>query len=143
MNWTDQEISAWLEEQLSVERMAALEQQLRTDEALQLRVTHIIRERDQAGHSIGEIWQRFQVSCPTRSELGGYLLGTLSPEACGYIDFHLQTVGCRLCLANLNDLQEQSTSQSGTPQRRRRFFESSAGLLRPEVDSDSGFVDRR
>lgn len=137
MNWTDREISAWLDELLSASRMAEFESALRKDSTLQSRVAQIIRFRDQGGNSIGEVWQRARLSCPTRSELGGYLLGTLAPDAAHYIEFHLQTVGCRVCQANLSDLEEQSTQPEQVPGRRRRFFESSAGLLRRSEDSES------
>ncbi|MCA9034080.1 MAG: hypothetical protein KDA91_03065 [Planctomycetaceae bacterium] len=136
MTWTEREVIAWLDEQLPAARMAEFEQQLRVDEALRSRVSVCIRHRDQGGRSVGEIWQRGRLSCPTRTELGGYLLGALSVESSEYIDFHLKTVGCRLCDANLVDLEEQSTSDSGTPGRRKRFFESSAGLLREKLDSE-------
>jgi len=137
MQWTDREVSAWLDELLPASRMAEFENQLRTDSSLQARVAIIIRHRDQGGNSIGEIWQRARLSCPTRTEMGGYLLGTLSQDASGYIEFHLNTVGCRVCHANLNDLQEQSTQSDQAPVRRKRFFESSAGLLRGEDPSSS------
>lgn len=130
--WTDQELASWLDERLPAERMSSLEQQLRTDESLRTRLGRLIQHRDQGGHSVGEIWYRGRLSCPGRSELGGYLLRTLPPEVTDYLEFHLFTVGCRLCQANLQDLQEQSDSRGETSVRRRRFFESSAGLL----DSD-------
>ncbi len=133
--WTDQELASWLDERLSAERMSQLEQQLRTDDSLKIRLSQLIQHRDQGGHSVGEIWYRGRLSCPTRSELGGYLLGTLSPDVSDYLEFHLLTIGCRLCQANLQDLQEQSVNTSETTVRRRRFFESSAGLLDPD-DSD-------
>jgi len=47
-----------------------------------------------------------------------------------YIAFHLKTVGCPFCQANLTDLQ--SLQQEPAPkaqERRRRYFESSAGYL--------------
>ena len=133
--WTDQELSAWLDEGLSAERMTQLEQQLRDDESLQIRLSQMIQHRDQGGHSVGEIWRRNRLSCPGRSELGGYLLGTLPQLQADYIDFHLLTVGCRLCQANLQDLQEHNENSSGPGARRRRFFESSAGLLNPDDSS--------
>lgn len=135
MNWTDREVAAWLDEQLPAERMSVFETQLRTDEALRSRVAQVIRHRDQGGHSIGEIWQRARLSCPGRSELGGYVLGTLPPDAADYVEFHLQTVGCRMCQANLKDLEEQSQDTEQAPQRRRKFFESSAGFLREQRDA--------
>lgn len=142
MSWTDREIIAWLDERLSAARMAELEQQLRIDEVLRNRVAAMIRHRDQGGNTVGEIWQRSQLSCPTRTELGGYLLGTLSEQASQYIEFHLMTVGCRLCQANLSDLEEQSTSATAAPARRKRFFESSAGLLRGSDDAGPFLADK-
>jgi len=136
MQWTDRELTAWLDELMPLDRMAAFENQLRTDSALRARVAVIIRHRDQGGNTVGEIWQRSRLSCPVRTELGGYLLGTLSPDAAAYIEFHLKTVGCRVCQANLLDLEEQSTQSGPVPDRRRRFFESSAGLLRSERDPE-------
>jgi hypothetical protein len=137
MPWTDREVTAWLDELLPALRMAEFETQLRTDSALQARVAQVIRHRDQGGNTIGEVWQRSRLSCPTRTEMGGYLLGTMPPELASYIEFHLQTVGCRVCHANLNDLEEQSTQSDQVPGRRKKFFESSAGLLRQ--DSSSGY----
>lgn len=135
MPWTAREICAWLDELLPASRMAEFENQLRTDTALQAKVAQTIRHRDQGGNSLGEVWQRARLSCPTRTEMGGYLLGTLSPNAADYIEFHLNTVGCRVCQANLHDLEEQSAQSDQVPGRRRRFFESSAGLLRAEDES--------
>lgn len=133
-NWTDREISAWLDEQLPAERLVSFETQLRQDQGLRARVAVLIRHRDQGGNTVGEIWQRERLSCPTRSELGSFLLGVLPHDASDYITFHIQTVGCRLCQANLRDLEEQSTRSDMVPNRRRRFFESSAGLLREQRD---------
>ncbi len=137
MNWTDRELVAWLDELLPVERMTEFEQQLREDQNLQSRLSQLIHHRDQGGHSVGEIWQRAGLSCPSRSELSGYLLGTMQKDAASYIEFHLMTVGCRVCQANLNDLEEHASQSQSAPGRRRRFFESSAGLLQDSADSDA------
>ena len=135
--WTNQELISWLDERLSAGRMARLEQHLRADGSLRRRVANLIQQRDQGGHSVGEIWSRERLSCPGRSELGGYLLRTLSPDVSEYLEFHLLTIGCRLCQANLEDLQEHTDSASKLHNRRRRFFESSAGLL--ESDESAQF----
>ena len=135
MPWSDRELTAWLDELLPAERMAEFENQLRNDSSLRARMAVLIRHRDQGGHTIGEIWQRSRLSCPVRTELGSFLLGTLTPAAAAYIEFHLKTVGCRVCEANLHDLEEQSTQSDQVPGRRRRFFESSAGFLRSESEA--------
>lgn len=129
MTWTDRELTAWLDELLPAARMTELEEQLRTDENLQTRIAQLIHHRDQGGHTVGEIWQRSGLSCPTRPELGGYLLETLEADAVAYIRFHLEVVGCRVCQANLADLQQHAEETDEAPERRQRFFESSAGLL--------------
>lgn len=141
MTWTDSEIAAWLDEMLPVERMADFEAALRDDRRLQSRVAQAVRARDQGGHSVGEIWRRAGLSCPTRAELGGYLLQTLPAETAAYVEFHLQTVGCRVCQANLSDLEDRAAPSDSAP-RRRRFFESSAGLLGKSDDERELFSDK-
>lgn len=132
--WTDRELTAWLDEMLPAARMTELEDELRENVELQERVAFLIRQRDQGGHSVGEIWHRQHLSCPTRSELGGYLLGTTDAEQRDYMDFHMLVVGCRVCVANLEDLKAAASDSNPEPSRRQRYFESSAGLLRQSED---------
>jgi len=132
--WTNREIAAWLDEMLPADRMTELEDDLRESVELQKRVADLIRERDQGGHSVGEIWHRHRLRCPSRSELGGYLLGTLDANQRDYLDFHMVTVGCRVCEANMQDLKAATAEANQKPARSRRYFESSAGLLRHSED---------
>lgn len=127
--FTDDEIIAFLEEMLSPDRMSAFEVALRDSEELRQRVAGVSRRRDQGAHTVGEIWRRRSLSCPSRSELGGFLLGTLDTDKQHYIDFHLRTIGCRYCIANLADLQGELDKSDEAPRRRKKFFESSAGFL--------------
>ncbi|MCA9025712.1 MAG: hypothetical protein KDA86_10910 [Planctomycetaceae bacterium] len=129
MQISDDELLAYLDEQLPAERATAVEKELRSSSVLRQQAALLIRRRDQGGHTVGEIWRRNRLSCLTRSQLGGYLLGTASNDLADYIDFHLRTIGCRLCEANLQDLRESSQSPTDTTRRRRKFFESSAGSL--------------
>lgn len=126
---TDDELCAYLDEALSVERMASIERMLRDSVRLRSRAAALAGTRDAGAHSVGEIWRRRRLSCPVRSQLGSYLLGTLDSGSADYVEFHLRTVGCRYCAANLRDLQEAAASSTGREQRRRKFFESSAGYL--------------
>jgi hypothetical protein len=58
------------------------------------------------------------------------LLQVLEPDLQDYLHFHLQTIACPFCLANLADLRDlQQEAAPKVHQRRRRFFESSAGYL--------------
>jgi hypothetical protein len=127
---SDVELTGYLDELLPSERAAAIESRLRESVALRQRVTALIHRRDQGGHTVGEIWRRQRLSCPTRSELGSYVLGVLEPGHADYVRFHVHTVGCRFCEANLTDLEQtQKKSDAGAEPRRKRFFESSAGQL--------------
>jgi hypothetical protein len=129
--FTDAELLAYLDEGLPVERMTAIEGALRTSEDLRRRTAELRDQRDQQGHSVGEIWRRGRLSCPTRHQLGSYLLGALATDLSQYIAFHLETVGCRYCAANLDDLrQSQQASSNETARRRQKFFQSSAGYVR-------------
>lgn len=127
------DLDAYLDEALPSEEMTRIEQALRDNPELLQRLATINTRRDTGVHSLGAIWRRHRLSCLTREQLGSYLLGVLSGEMASYVDFHLRTIGCRYCQANLADLEKQ---QAETPEvvesRRRKFFQSSAGYLRPE-----------
>jgi len=127
------QLNAYLDDALSDAETAQVEQALRASEPLRLALRGLLQERDRGEHSIGAIWRRERLSCPSREDLGSYLLQVLDAEQQDYLDFHLKTVACGYCLANLSDLQ--SLQQEAEPQvqkRRQRYFESSAGLLRPD-----------
>jgi anti-sigma factor RsiW len=130
MQFSDQQLQAYLDESLATEAMSAIEQCLRTDEGLRERLVDIAGQREAGVHGLGEIWRRNRLSCPDRQQLGSYLLGAMDEAFRDYIQFHVATVGCRLCQANLHDLQSQSTEQQAVTQsRRRRYFQTSAGYL--------------
>ena len=127
---TDEDLRAYLAEQLPAERMATIEQSLRDSEPLRQQLAVIARDYDHGGYSVGEVWRRSRLSCPTRGQLGAYLLQALDDGSREYIDFHLQTIGCRVCNANLADLQQANAAVPEKQRRRRKYFESSAGYLR-------------
>jgi RNA polymerase sigma factor (sigma-70 family) len=76
-----------------------------------------------------DIWKIQRFSCPKRSTIGAYLLGTLDNQWHNYVDFHLHTLGCRFCVANLEDLKSQS-EKNQTKKLRARIMESTAGFLK-------------
>jgi hypothetical protein len=127
------DLEAYLDEALPPEEMARVELALRKDRELVRRLAAIHARRDAGVHTLGEIWRRHRLTCPTRDQLGNHLLGAMPREAADYVDFHLRVIGCRWCLASLTDLQrQQAETQEATQVRRRKFFQSSAGYLRPE-----------
>lgn len=132
MPYTIAELEAYLDEALPVERMTALEEASRNDAALRERLAGINARRNAGVHTLGEIWRQQRISCPTRAELGSLLLNVLPDEHAAYLRFHLETVGCRYCQANLADLERQQSEQAeNSTRRRRKYFQSSAGHLQP------------
>jgi len=128
--FTDAELAAFLEEALPPARCSQLEHDLRTDADLRNRLIEV-RGRETAGlHTLGAIWRRNRLSCPSRTELGQYMLGTLEQDASDYIRFHIEQVGCRYCEANQADLSESSKPDQQPTSRRQRYFQTSAGYLK-------------
>jgi RNA polymerase sigma-70 factor, ECF subfamily len=76
-----------------------------------------------------EVWEDHRPSCPKRSTIGGYHLGTLDTAWQGFIDFHLNQLGCRFCLANLDDLK-QSEDRAHLDRLRQRVLQSTVGFLK-------------
>ena len=131
-SYSDQQLQAFLDEALSPEVMAEIEVQMRSDAELMTRLTNILGQREAGVHGLGEIWRRNRLSCPSRQQLGGFLLGTLDEALQQYIQFHLEHIACRLCQANVDDLKAEAAqlqAQAAAQSRRRKYFQSSAGYL--------------
>jgi hypothetical protein len=125
------DLEAYLDEALPEAALAEMEQALRADSSLLEELAAINARRDSGSHSIATIWRRHRVSCPTRQDLSNFLLQILSAEQTQYLNFHVETVGCRYCQANLDDLKDRQTESSDqAATRRRKYFQSSAGHLR-------------
>jgi hypothetical protein len=129
-NVTREQLHSYLEDCLSEVETARLEQAIRQSDSLQRMLRAVMAERDRGDHSIGAIWSRERLSCLSREQLGSYLLKVLDAGFQDYIDFHLHTVACAFCLANLADLQTLHKEPAPKArERRKRYFESSAGFL--------------
>ena len=128
---TTADLEAYLDEVLSSAEMSAIEGAIRANPDLLKQLAVINGRRDAGLHSVGEIWRRHRLSCPTREQLGSYLLGVLDQGHADYIAFHLEKIACRLCHANLEDLQRQQQESGEVVQSRRtKYFQSTAGHLR-------------
>ena len=81
----------------------------------------------QADVTVSRVWREHRLTCLKRSTLGSYLLGVLDDPWHGYTQFHLDVVGCPMCVANLSDLQtEQDEEPEGYADQ---IFQSSVGFL--------------
>jgi hypothetical protein len=124
------ELEAYLDEALPGPRMATIEAALRQQPDLVEQLRAINRRRDAGVHSLGEVWRRQRISCPTREELGRYLMQAMDEEHIAFIRFHLETSGCRFCSANLEDLRRRMEEPLDEPYRRgKKYCESTAGHL--------------
>lgn len=132
-DFTDEELYAYADESLSTQRSNEIEQSLRGDLALSARLAGLLSDRDQGEHSLGQLWRRDRLSCPSRSVWAAFLDDRLGDGMKRYLQFHLDTIGCRMCAANLADLS-QSESELQREIRARKIFQSSAGALRPDRD---------
>jgi DNA-binding phage protein len=136
---TREHLHAYLDDALSDAETARVEQALRSDEALRQSLRQVMQERDRGEHSLGAIWRRQRLTCPTREELGSFLLQVLDEEQQDYIAFHLETIECPYCVANLADLKAlQQEPAPRARERRRRFFQVSAGYLHICRDTHKG-----
>ena len=135
---SDPVLLAYLDESLANEKMVEVELAIRNEPQLRQRLTQLIAQRDVGVHSIGDIWRRHRLSCPSREALGSFLLGAMLDQNAQYIQFHVETLGCRYCQANLEDLKakakaaEESAADTRAAEavaRRRKIFQSSVGRI--------------
>ena len=126
---TREHLRAFLDDALSDCETASLEQLLRSDDKLRQELKVIVQERDRGDHSVGAIWRQERLTCPSREQLGSFLLEVLDESQAGYVEFHLNVIGCSFCQANLDDIKNHQMATPQASQRRRKYYQSSAGLL--------------
>ena len=127
---TAETLRAYLADALPDAETSAVERALRDDPAVQALFNDVRQGEDRGEHSVGAVWRRERLSCPSREQLGGSLLDALDPDLLDYVRFHLDTVGCPFCRANLDDLQKlHAEPPAPRAARRKRIVESSAGVL--------------
>jgi hypothetical protein len=126
-------LRAYLAETLAPEESARVEKALRDSASLRARLEDVRQNRaDGQLHTLGAIWLRSRLTCPSRQQLGSLLLDALNPELASYFTFHLEVVECPFCRANLNDLKSQSQPASAAhaaKNRQHRILQSIQHLL--------------
>lgn len=126
---TREQLHAYLDDSLDDVEEARIEKLLRSSANLRSQLSDVREERDRGEHSLGAVWRRDRLSCMSREQLGAYLHAVLDSNLHDYVEFHLVTIACPTCLANLDDLREKQLEPSAQSRRRRRYFETSARLL--------------
>ena len=127
--FTDEELMAYIDERLPSDRAAEVERQLRNSGPLTARLVDLLERTDRGDLTIGGMWRRGRWSCPPRAVLAAFVNGRLGDGLSQYLRFHIQTIGCRICEASVQDLSRTDGEDDGL-QRTRKIFQSSAGQLR-------------
>ena len=124
------DLQAYLDEALPPDEMAAVEDALRNDAALAEKLVAIHGRRDAGVHTLGEIWRRHRLTCPSREQLTLHLDQRISAEESAYIDFHLQEIRCRLCNASFEDIKiQRQEPDEEISSRHQRFLDRSSTYL--------------
>jgi uncharacterized protein YbaR (Trm112 family) len=132
-------LRAYLGDALPPGEMARVEKALRDSAELRARLEEVRENRgDQGLHTLGAIWRRGRLSCPTRQQLGSYLLDALDPDLASYLKFHLEVVACPYCQANVDDLRSKGTQAPAIQSRHNRIVQSSQHLLGGEEETRRG-----
>src|SRR4051795_884365 len=120
-------LRGYLAETLPAEEMARVEKALRDSAELRALLEDVRQDRGDAGlHTLGAIWRRGRLSCPSRQTWGTYLLDALDPELAAYLTFHLDVVGCPFCQANLAALRAKPDQAApAVKSRHKRIYHSS------------------
>ncbi len=84
-------------------------------------------DEDRADVTVARVWREHRLTCLKRSTLGSYSLDVLDDPWRSYTQFHVDVVGCPMCLANLADLQAEE--EEWQPADTERMFASSVGFL--------------
>jgi RNA polymerase sigma factor (sigma-70 family) len=113
------------EKQVALIKHRAIKQ---IQDAIQKLSHHDLTDSDVLDGLLCELWQERRLSCLKRSTIGSYLLGTLEKKWNDYVHFHLERLGCRFCLANFEDLRNQ-TSDENAVVLRNRILQSTVGFL--------------
>jgi RNA polymerase sigma factor (sigma-70 family) len=93
---------------------------------------------DRSSDLLTEVWRDGRPSCPKRTTLGKYVLGTLPEDWDDFVTFHVDRLGCEFCAANLEDLNAEINAPSDelANQLRGRILESTIGFLNPLIRND-------
>ncbi len=129
--FSDEDLVSYLEERLCEAESSRLEKALRDSPELRVRMSQFLGERTSSEAAPGAVWARNGLSCPDRTSWSAVLLGLVDDaDLLRYATFHLETIGCRRCRANVEELQEAIQGDPERTKRQTRYFESSVGRLR-------------
>lgn len=125
------DLEAYLDEGLPPEEMAAIEDAMRNDPDMGHKLVAIHGRRDAGVHTLGEIWRRHRLTCPSREQLTLHLDDKLAGDESKYVHFHLEEIHCRLCVASFEDIRiSRQDADAELENRHQRFLDRSSTYLK-------------
>lgn len=128
--FTQADLEAYLDEALPPDQMASIEDALRNNPEMATQLTAIHGRRDAGVHTLGEIWRRHRLTCPSREQLLLHLDQKLPESEGKYVQFHLEQVQCRLCTASFEDIRISREDIQDDENLSKRFLDRSSTYLR-------------
>lgn len=130
--FTQADLEAYLDEALPPDEMAKVEEELRNTPELGQQLAAIHGRRDAGVHTLGEIWRRHRLTCPSREQLTMHFDKNSPAEEAEYIQFHLEQVQCRLCTASFDDMRMSREGSEDSASRSQRLLDRSSTYLKNE-----------
>lgn len=129
---TINQLDAYLDDAVNQEEAARIEQAIREYPELQQEALKLLQNRDRGQHTIGAIWRREQLTCPSQEEIRLFILEGLDDNMMDYLEFHLETLECPQCKATYTALKDSSNGEE--QERQQRIFKGSTGTLPPHQE---------
>jgi len=109
-------IHAHIDGALSQEETDAFDLEAQVNSELRGQIRAVQSEFDYHNHTVGSLWRRNQLTCPSDQDIADYLRGGLAiinPEIADYVQFHLTSIRCIYCISTAAELK-QSAAKGGT-----------------------------
>ena len=109
-------IHAYIDGALSPEEADAFTSMAYGDSELRGKIRTVQTEFDYHNHTVGSLWRRNQLTCPSDQEIVDYQRGELAiinPKIVDYVQFHLNSIRCIYCISTAAEWK-QSAAKGGT-----------------------------
>ena len=110
-------IHAYIDGALSPEEADAFTSMAYGDSELRGKIRTVQTEFDYHNHTVGSLWRRNQLTCPSDQEIVDYQRGALAiinPEIADYVQFHLTSIRCIYCISTAAELKQSAAKGGAT-----------------------------
>ena len=109
-------IHAYIDGALSPEEADAFTLMAYGDSELRGKIRTVQTEFDYHNHTVGSLWRRNQLTCPSDQDIVDYQRGALAiiyPKIADHLQFHLNSIRCIYCISTAAEWK-QSAAKGGT-----------------------------